>query len=111
MGPARLKDLFRRQRMSRFEIVTCLGFIRIEVNQITAAAAFLSAGAFGFVRQEILKAGEKERAELAALAIRLRERLLFLQMETKSLHKIFRVLLTVTAPAHVSVKRIPIRLE
>ena len=111
MRPAHLENRLRRELVGRLKAITRSRILGIKKDHLATAPALVRVGACLLVGQEILQRAEEESTELSALRIGLGHCMFLLQVEAKRLHQIFRVLISITAPTHVRVKRIPVRLK
>jgi len=79
-------------------------------KKILSAAAFERPFAVGSVRKKIFQGSKQKRTEPALLPIDASVYLVFDQVREKALRQILRIMHGVTAAAHETIKRRPVRL-
>ena len=85
-----------------------LGQVQIKRHQLLISTAFDRAHSFALFQQKILQRTKQERPQAALLLIRPSQRVVFKQMDKKTLDDVLRVSRRVAATANESVKRRPI---
>ena len=111
MRPAHLENRLRRELVGRLKAITRSRVLGIKKDHLLSTATLLRVGTGFLIRQKILQRAEEKGAELSPLRIGLGHCVFLLQMKAERLDQIFRILFSVTTPARVRVKRIPICLE
>src|SRR5262249_13901434 len=108
--PSPFKDAFRSGFLYSPRRVPLLGFREIDGNGGLASSAFQRVHTIPFVCEKMFYSRQQERAESAAVPVRIEQVVLFKQQREEFLRQVLALVAIVAIPPDEGVNRMPISL-